>query len=107
MYKLEIFCQPAQKAQVLSTLHESGVDKIGDYDHCWAFGAMTGSHRALEGAKPVFGDKGLVENYDLLKIEINVDKAQVKPIVEQLKLCLGWEEPLVNVLKLHNAEFDL
>ena len=107
MYKLEIFCTPEQQDLVLSTLHESGVDKIGNYDHCWAIGSVTGSHRALDGSTPIFGDKGKVENYPLLKVEINVAKNQVKPIVEQLRVCLGWEEPLVNVFKVYNLEFDL
>ncbi|EOW9462529.1 hypothetical protein ACOCGI_003712, partial [Vibrio cholerae] len=55
MYKLEIFCQPNQQDIVLSTLHDAGVDKIGNYDHCWALGSVMGSHRALEGSNPVFG----------------------------------------------------
>lgn len=107
MYKLEVFCKPEQKELVLSTLHESGVDRIGNYDHCWAIGSVTGSHRALDGANPVFGEQGKVENYALLKVEINVAKEQVKPIVEQLRVSLGWEEPMVNVFKVYNADFDL
>lgn len=107
MYKLEIFCQPQQQDLVLSSLHEAGVDKIGDYDHCWAIGSMTGSHRALEGSSPVFGGVGKIENYPLIKIEINVEGRFVKSIVEQLKDCLGWEEPLVNIMKLYNHEFEL
>ncbi|CCN50208.1 conserved hypothetical protein [Vibrio nigripulchritudo MADA3029] len=106
MYKLEIFCQPDQKDKVLSTLHEAGVDKIGNYDHCWAIDSVTGSHRALLGSSPVFGAIGGVENYPLLKVEINVERQFVQGIVAQLKECLGWEELLVNVLKLHNNEFD-
>ncbi|WP_327194895.1 hypothetical protein [Vibrio chagasii] len=107
MYKLEIFCTPEQQERVLSTLHESGVDRIGNYDHCWAIGSVTGSHRALDGSTPVFGSKGKVENYPLLKVEINVAKSQVKPIFDQLRESLGWEEPLVNVFKIYNSEFDL
>ncbi|HFQ5206232.1 hypothetical protein F6X00_11560 [Vibrio vulnificus] len=107
MYKLEIFCQPNQQEMVLSTLHEAGVDKIGNYDHCWAYGSITGSHRALDGSNPVFGSDGRVENYPLLKIEINVSRKYVQPIVEQLKVCLGWEEPLVNIFKLYNKDFEL
>jgi len=107
MYKLEIFCKPEQQDLVQSILHDSGIDKIGNYDHCWAIGSVTGSHRALEGSNPVFGAEGNVENYPLLKIEINIVENQVKLIVEQLKVCLGWEEPLVNVFKVYNAEFDL
>ena len=107
MYKLEIFCTPEQPERVLSTLHESGVDRIGNYDHCWAIGSVIGSHRALDGSTPVFGSKGKVENYPLLKVEINVAKSRVKPIVDQLRESLGWEEPLVNVFKIYNSEFDL
>ncbi len=107
MYKLEIFCQPNQQEMVLSTLHEAGVDKIGNYDHCWAYGSITGSHRALDGSNPVFGSVGRVENYPLIKIEINVSRKYVQPIVEQLKVCLGWEEPLVNIFKLYNKDFEL
>ncbi len=107
MYKLEIFCQPNQQEMVLSTLHETGVDKIGNYDHCWAYGSITGSHRALDGSNPVFGSVGRVENYPLIKIEINVSRKYVQPIVEQLKVCLGWEEPLVNIFKLYNKDFEL
>ncbi len=106
MYKLEIFCQPEQKETLLQTLHNAGVDKIGNYDHCWAIGSVSGSHRALKGSHPVFGQQGQVENYPLLKIEINVAGKQVPTIVTQLKTCLGWEEPLVNIFKLYNAEFE-
>ncbi|MBF9002936.1 MULTISPECIES: hypothetical protein [Vibrio] len=106
MYKLDICCKPEQKELVLSTLHESGVDKIGHYDHCWAIASIEGSHRALEGAQPVFGGVGSIENYPLLKIEINVTREQVSPVIKQLKACLGWEEPLVNIFKLYNNEFD-
>ncbi|ENQ8181006.1 cation tolerance protein CutA [Vibrio parahaemolyticus] len=107
MFKLEIFCQPEQQELVLSALHESGVDQIGNYDHCWAIGSVTGSHRALDGSSPVFGEQGKVENYPLLKIEINVEREKVKPIVKQLKVFLGWEEPLVNIFKLYNADFEI
>ncbi len=44
MYKLEIFCLPEQKEVVLNTLHETGVDKIGNYDHCWVISSVKGSH---------------------------------------------------------------
>ena len=107
MYLLEIFCQTDQIEKVLNTLHGAGVDMIGNYDHCWAIGSVTGSHRALEGSHPMFGSSGDVENYPLAKIEINVDHDQVASIVKKLKVSLGWEEPLVNVIKLSNAEFDL
>ncbi|EKO3404104.1 hypothetical protein N6C02_002352 [Vibrio fluvialis] len=107
MFKLEIFCQPEQQDLVLATLHECGVGRIGNYDHCWAIGSVMCSHRALEGSNPVFGSVGHVENYPLLKIEVNVLHNQVKPVVTQLKLCLGWEEPLVNIFKLHNEDFGL
>jgi hypothetical protein len=49
---------------------------------------------------------GEVENYPLLKIEINVDCHHAKEIMAQLKLRLDWEEPLVNILKLCNNELD-
>ncbi|TQQ54981.1 hypothetical protein [Vibrio cholerae] len=107
MYKLEIFCQPDQQDVVLSTLHDAGVNKIGNYDHCWALGSVMGSHRALEGSNPVFGSVGKLENYPLIKIEINVAHEHVKPVVQRLKACLGWEEPLVNIVKLYNSDFEL
>ncbi len=89
MYKLEIFCLPEQKEQVLLALHNAGVDKIGNYDHCWAISTITGSHRALDDSNPVFGSVGKVENHPLLKVEINVDRHHVKEIVTQLKSCLN------------------
>jgi len=63
MYKLDIFCMPEQKEVVLNTLHETGVDKIGNYDHCWVISSVKGSHRSMRGSKPVFGGIGKVENY--------------------------------------------
>jgi hypothetical protein len=105
MYKLEIFCLPEQKEVVLNTLHETGVDKIGNYDHCWVISSVKGSHRSLMGSKPVFGGIGKVENYKLMKIEINVDRTHIAPVVRQLKRILGWEEPIVNIFKLENMEF--
>ena len=105
MYLLSIFCKPEQQELVLRTLHELGVDRIGQYDHCWAITTYEGSHRALEGANPVFGGKGEVERYPLLKIEINVERDQVKLTVKALKAVLGWEEPMVNIVKLTNDEF--
>lgn len=107
MFKLEIFCQPEQQDLVLATLHECGVGRIGNYDHCWAIGSVMGSHRALEGSNPIFGLRGQIEKYPLIKVEVNVAQNQVNPLVTRLKLCLGWEEPLVNVFKLHNQDFDL
>lgn len=106
IYLLEIFCQTEQIELVLNTLHGAGVDMIGNYDHCWAIGSMTGSHRALEGSQPMFGSSGEVENYPLAKVEINVEYDQVGAIVKQLKISLGWEEPLINIIKLANDEFD-
>ena len=105
MYKLEIFCQPSQKEAVLNTLHEAGVDKVGNYDHCWAISTVSGSHRALLGSNPVFGSYGEVEKYSLVKIEINVAKQHVQAVVDQLKVCLAWEEPMINIMKLYNCEF--
>lgn len=105
MYLLSIFCQPQQQELVLSTLHELGVDNVGDYDHCWAMTTYQGSHRALEGATPVFGTKGKVEEYPLIKIEINVERQQVESTVKTLREVLGWEEPMVNIIKLANDEF--
>ena len=107
MYRLDIFCQPEQIETILSVLHKEGVDKIGNYDHCWAISAVKGSHRALDGARPVFGEIGKVENYQLLKIEINVRHAQVKQTVMHLKKALGWDEPMVNIFKLENLEFEI
>ncbi|CAK2422490.1 hypothetical protein VCRA2116O29_190033 [Vibrio crassostreae] len=42
MYKLDIFCTPEQQDLVLSTLHESGVDKIGNYDTAGLLGRLQG-----------------------------------------------------------------
>lgn len=53
------------------------------------------------------GATGKSKTNPLLKVEINVAKSQVKPIVDQLRVCLGWEEPLVNVFKVCNSEFAL
>ncbi len=69
MYKLEIFCNPDQQMLVQNVLHESGVDKIGNYDHCWAIGSVTGSHRALEGSNPVFGLKVRSKTTSYLKLK--------------------------------------
>ncbi|WP_245680726.1 hypothetical protein [Veronia pacifica] len=79
IFKLEIFCQPNQKEQVLNTLHQHGVDRVGNYDHCWAISMVEGSHRALDDAKPVFGASGLVESYPLVKVEITINQPLIPP----------------------------
>nr|WP_253824916.1 hypothetical protein [Vibrio chagasii] len=57
MYKLEIFCTPEQQERVLSTLHESGVDRIGNYDHCWAIGQLPGLTERLMDLRLCLGAK--------------------------------------------------
>lgn len=105
LYKIEIFLPEEAQDAILEALARSHAGEIGEYDHCFALTPVAGTFRPREGAHPFVGNAGEINYVNELKLEVNCRGEDVAAAVQAVRLVHPYEEPLINVIALHNGEF--
>lgn len=105
VYKLEIFIPPTHLDDLRKALRDSGAGIIGNYDSCTSSMPVTGTWRPLTGASPYDGVVGQLSTGSELKVEVNCPAEKVAAVVEAVRVIHPYEEPLINIIPLHNHLF--
>ena len=103
--KLEIFIPEDYIDPLRHALHEVGVGRIGQYDHCLSITQVSGYWRPLPGSDPHLGEVGEVSHATECKVEVDCPFNLVEEALRAIKAVHPYEEPLINVLPLLNHLF--
>jgi hypothetical protein len=103
--KLEIFIPEDHIDPLREALHEVGVGRLGEYDHCLSVTQVSGYWRPLPGSDPHEGEVGAVSHATEGKVEVVCPFALVADALKAIRTVHPYEEPLINVLPLLNHLF--
>ena len=100
MYKLEIYAPESALEDIRKTLIEMDAGRSGNYRGCLSYYPVTGVWFSGENANPTVGLPGEWSREPEMKIEVNVEDANVEKTVESIRKVHPYEEPLINVIRL-------
>jgi len=102
-YKLVTFVPAEARDAVSRALFEAGAGEIGRYTSCSFASAGKGTFFGGEGAQPVVGEAGRLEEVDELRLETVVPIARVDDVVRALRAAHPYEEPAFDLVRLAPA----
>ena len=104
--KIEVFI-PAEYVEMLrDRLHEVGVGRIGNYDHCVSVSVVTGYWRPLAGTNPYAGKIGEISKGEERKVEVSCREESVEEALAAIRAIHPYDKPLINIVKLLNHKYE-
>ena len=100
MYKLEIYAPESALEDIRKTLLDMDAGRLGNYKGCLSYYPVTGVWFSGENTNPTVGSLGEWSREPEMKIEVNVEDANVEKTVESIRKVHPYEEPLINVIRL-------
>ncbi|HEY3531473.1 MAG TPA: Nif3-like dinuclear metal center hexameric protein [Nocardioides sp.] len=101
--KLVVFAPPSDADPIREAIAEAGAGRIGDYDSCsWAVSGE-GRFRPLEGAHPVIGTVGDLEQLDEVRIEAVLPRSRRAAVVRAMLAAHSYEEVAFDVIELADS----
>jgi dinuclear metal center YbgI/SA1388 family protein len=101
--KLVVFAPPSDADSIRAAIAEAGAGRIGDYDSCSWMVTGEGRFRPLEGAHPVIGRVGDLEQLDEVRIEAVLPRARRAAVVRAMLAAHSYEEVAFDVVELADA----
>jgi dinuclear metal center YbgI/SA1388 family protein len=101
--KLVTFVPPSHADAVRGAIADAGAGRIGDYDSCSWMVAGEGRFRPLEGAHPVIGRVGELEQLEEVRIEAVLPRARRTRVVRAMLAAHPYEEVAFDVIELADA----
>jgi dinuclear metal center YbgI/SA1388 family protein len=98
--KLVVFAPPGDAEAIRVAIADAGAGHIGDYDSCSWMVAGVGRFRPLEGAHPVIGRVGDLEELDEVRIEAVLPRARRAAVVRAMLAVHSYEEVAFDVVEL-------
>jgi dinuclear metal center YbgI/SA1388 family protein len=99
---------PAENVDAVSqALFAAGAGRIGNYSSCSFRSPGTGTFLGEEGANPVVGQAGRLEQAPELRLETVVPGACVADVVRALRRAHPYEEPAFDLVQLAAPPLDL
>jgi hypothetical protein len=104
-YKIEIFIPEEALNNMLEALAGAHAGEIGNYDHCFSVTPITGYWRPNAQANPFLGETGKLSSEKELKVEVNCREEYLREAVQAIRKAHPYEEPVINIIALHNQEY--
>ncbi|MEM7755946.1 MAG: Nif3-like dinuclear metal center hexameric protein [Planctomycetota bacterium] len=98
--KIVTFVPASSVDQVRGALATAGAGLIGEYSVCSFTSTGTGTFLAGEGADPVVGERGRLEEVEELRLEMICNKSALPLAIETLRHFHPYEEPAIDAYKL-------
>jgi dinuclear metal center YbgI/SA1388 family protein len=99
-YKLIVFVPEDDVERVSRAMFDAGAGWIGDYSSCSFRTPGTGTFFGMEGAAPVVGDPGKLEQVPELRLETVLPIAHVDEVIRALIAAHAYEEPAFDLVQL-------
>ncbi len=87
-----------------AALAEAGAGSIGDYDFASFSTPGLGRFRPLEGAQPMIGTVGEIQQVDEVRIEVVLDRDRRAAVVRAMRAAHPYEEPAYDVVEMADGE---
>ena len=91
-------------AIVRAALAEAGAGTIGNYDFASFSTPGEGRFRPLEGANPMIGTVGEIEDVEEVRVEVVLPRGRRSPVVAAMRAAHPYEEPAYDVVEVADAE---
>ncbi len=98
--KIQVFVPPSHVDKVMAAISQTGVNRLGNYDHCFFVSKGEGYFRALEGADPVVGNIGEVTRVEELKVEFVCPQDKIQLVKDAVKQSHPYEVAPLDVFPL-------
>ncbi len=105
-YKLEIHAPENYIDLIKNALFSSGAGKVGNHDSVIAIIKTSGYWKTLKKATPFQGQKDTLNYGEEVRLDIRCNEKYVKKALEAVKGVHPYEEPLINIVRLSNHEFE-
>ncbi|MCD6224233.1 MAG: Nif3-like dinuclear metal center hexameric protein [Deltaproteobacteria bacterium] len=105
-FKLVVYVPVEHEKRVFETLFESGVGKIGDYTCCTFRNYGTGTFKPGSDSKPFTGKIGEISHTDESRIELVVEKNNLKQLIENVGKHHPYETPAYDIYPLFESETE-
>ena len=99
-YKIFIFIPKDYIEQIIHSLQEFNVNKLGNYINCMSWCEMHSTWTSLDEAKPFIGKPGKVSMEEEYRLEFLCEESKVDEVVKYLKGIHPYEEPEIDVFEL-------
>ncbi len=105
--KLVTFVPPEHVEAVSRAVFEAGAGRIGNYSSCSFRAPGTGTFFGEEGASPVVGQAGRLEEAGEVRLETVVPERRAEDVVRALRGAHPYEEPAFDLVRLAAAPSGL
>ncbi|MFC1600851.1 Nif3-like dinuclear metal center hexameric protein, partial [Candidatus Sumerlaeota bacterium] len=103
MSKYVVFVPISHEDEVIQAIHEGGGGVIGEYDHCTFRTPGLGTFRGREGATPVIGEPGRLEEIEEVRIETVVRQRFLRRVIAEVRRIHPYEEVAYDVLPIEGV----
>jgi len=101
-FKLVVFVPRNDLDKVSSSAFRAGGGVIGEYSNCSAYNQVTGTFRGSAASNPALGKKERLEKVEELRLEIIVNKWNLRQALNAIKESHSYEEPAIDIYPLKN-----
>lgn len=101
-YKVVVIVPIANAEKIRQVIGDAGGGKIGNYSRCSFSSRGIGRFKPLEGAKPAIGEVGKLEEVEEERIEFVCEEGNLKAVLAAIHEAHPYEEPAIDVWKLHS-----
>lgn len=85
---------------ILDAIAAVGGGVIGNYTHCAFTNSGLGRFKALDNANPLFGEKGMINQFDEWRIETFCERGVAKAVVQAIKSAHPYDQPVIYIIPL-------
>jgi hypothetical protein len=96
-YKLVVFAPEGYADKIREAMGNAGAGKIGNYSHCFFTTKGIGTFKPLDGANPVIGEIGKIEEVKEDRIETVCEPGRLNDVIKAIKKVHPYEEPAIDV----------
>jgi hypothetical protein len=104
-YKLSFYVPIDHAEKVKEAIFLAGAGRQGEYDQCCFETKGVGQFRPLKNAKPFVGEVSTLEKVEELKVEVLVNKSELKGVIKNLLTAHPYEEPAFDIIELKSFRF--
>lgn len=105
-YKLVIYVSSGDLNKISSATFEAGGGIIGEYSNCSAYSNVTGTFKGNSSSNPTYGEKERFEKVDEIRLEVLVNKWNLKKVLAAVKQAHSYEEPAIDIYPLKNENVN-
>lgn len=103
LFKIVVFVPGDYADTIRKVMGEAGAGQLGNYSNCSFSSKGIGRYKPLEGAKPMKGKIGNIEEAEEERIETICPKEKVKVVINAIKKAHPYEKPVLDVYPILTA----